>query len=507
MSLLPPILVIDDSTEERELLALVLRGAFGEVQIEEAADAASLARAVTAGRFGLVITEHELPWIRSGDVLRLIRDLKPGCPVVVLARAPAERVAGEILHLGPDAIVPKTSTGWVGLPEALRSALLKSRRGAPGAGREGGARQLLDALPVGHFVASREGTLLDANPALATMLGHDRPEQCVQRAMAEIFAAVGDVEAWQAAMAGAGTIEIATRLRRADGSTLPALLRAWPAPDGAEGPRVHGLVEPRSLGGEASVTAFDRAADTGPPARAGERPRASEELEEIGYVISHDLAQPLVQIKKFLDLLGRDVGSRLDPTARGWLEQARGSAARLEGMTEAVLRCARIDSRGQGFAPVELGTVLARVLARMDDARAASGAEITADPLPTLVADEDQIEQLLQNLLANALKFRGKAAPRVHVGCEDEGGHWHLWVRDNGIGIPSKDFQRIFVMFQRLHTESEYEGTGIGLAICRRIVARHGGRIWVESQGGQGSTFHLTLEKVPAAAVAAGTER
>jgi light-regulated signal transduction histidine kinase (bacteriophytochrome) len=146
---------------------------------------------------------------------------------------------------------------------------------------------------------------------------------------------------------------------------------------------------------------------------------------------------------------------------------------------------------------VELGAVLARVLARLDDTRAASGAEITADPLPALVADEDQLEQLLQNLLANALKFRGEASPRVHVGAADEGGHWHLWVRDNGIGISSKDFQRIFVMFQRLHSEREYEGSGIGLAICRRIVARHGGRIWVESQPGQGATFHLTLEKVP----------
>lgn len=166
-------------------------------------------------------------------------------------------------------------------------------------------------------------------------------------------------------------------------------------------------------------------------------------------------------------------------------------------MTEAVLRCARIENRGQGFAPVDLGAVLARVLAQLDEVRAASGAEITADPLPALVADEEQVEQLLQNLLGNALKFRGVEPPRVHVGVAEEGAHWHLFVRDNGIGIPSKDVGRIFVMFQRLHTASEYEGSGLGLAICRRIVSRHGGRIWVESEPGQGATFHLTLSKVP----------
>ncbi|HEV8632434.1 MAG TPA: ATP-binding protein [Thermoanaerobaculia bacterium] len=486
MSLLPPILVIDDSGEDRELVALVLRGAFGEVAIEEASDAAALARAVSAGRFGLVLTEHELPWIRSGDVLRLIRDLKPGCPVVVLSRSPAERVAGEILHLGPDGIVPKTSTGWVGLPQVLRTALFESRRRLAADGREPGARQLLDSLPLGVFVASREGTLLDANPALAAILGYPRPEQCVQRALGDLFAARADAEAWeQAVEAAAGATAVEARLRRADGSTVWARLRVWPAVEGPVGPRLHGLVEAPARAGAAALT------------------RSGEELEEIGYLLSHDLAQPLTQIKKFLDLLDQEAGGALDADARGWLEQARSSAARLEGMADAVLRCARIEGRDHGFAPVEVGAVLARVLARLDDTRAASGAEITADPLPTLVADEDQIEQLLQNLLANALKFHGAAPPRVHVGAADEGEHWHLWVGDNGIGISSQDFQRIFVMFQRLHTASEYEGSGIGLAICRRIVARHGGRIWVESQPGQGATFHLTLEKVPAAAAAA----
>jgi len=135
--------------------------------------------------------------------------------------------------------------------------------------------------------------------------------------------------------------------------------------------------------------------------------------------------------------------------------------------------------------------VLRVVLSTLDGDLA--GVEVTSDRLPTVLADEDQMRQLFQNLVGNALKFRGSAAPRIHVGAADEGDHWHLWVRDNGIGIEAKDFQRIFVMFQRLHGGEELPGHGIGLAICRRIVARHGGRIWVESEPGRGSTFTFTL--------------
>ena len=391
MTTLPPVLLVDDSAEDRELVALVLRGSFGAVEILEAPDAASLARQMATGGFGLVITEHELSWIRATDVLRLVHDLRPGCPVVVLSRTPPDRVAAELWVLSPDGIVPKTSAGWVGLGHALRAAL-------------------------GH---------------------RGEPERA--RAVAPRF--------------------------------VPERQRVAPAPAaGAE------EAAPRAV-----------APGTGPGA----------ELEEIGYVVSHDLAQPLHQIQRFLELLDQDADGRLGKEARGWLEQARTSASRLEGVVAGVLRCARIESRGDAFAPVDLGAVLRVVLSTLDGDLA--GAEVTADRLPTVLADEDQMRQLFQNLVANALKFRGPAAPRVHVGAGEEGDHWHLWVRDNGIGIEAKDFQRIFVMFQRLHGAEELPGHGIGLAICRRIVARHGGRIWVESEPGRGATFHFTLAKAPAA--------
>jgi len=165
-----------------------------------------------------------------------------------------------------------------------------------------------------------------------------------------------------------------------------------------------------------------------------------------------------------------------------------------------VLSWARVESRGRRFAPVDLGALAARVVERLREEGAAAEAEIAVGALPTLPGDEAQLEQLLANLLDNALKFRGAEPPRIALDALDEGEAWHLRLKDNGIGLDARDAERIFAMFQRLHTAAERPGTGIGLAICRRVVERHGGRIWVESRPGAGATFHFTLAKHPAAA-------
>ena len=489
MSLLPPLLLIDDGADDRELVSLVLAGAFGEVQIEAAADAAALARAVSAGRFGAVLTEHELAWIRSGDVLRLIRDLRPDCPVIVVTGRPLERVAAEILHLAPDGLIPKTASGLVGLPRVLRAALVGARRRALAEAGEAPARRLLDALPAGVLVASEEGTLLDANPALAALLGYADAADCTHRPLAELFVATGDFEALRASLVpGAPAVAVETRLRRADGGTLRARVTAWRAVDDG---LIQATVEDRSAALDAEL-ALER--------RGAELARSNAELEEMAYVVSHDLNQPLGQIVRYLDLLGEEAGGRLGGEGKGLLEQARQSAARLETMVDGVLSWARIESRGRSFAPVDLAALAARVVERLRAESAAADAEISVGALPTLPGDEAQLEQLLYNLLDNALKFRGAEPPRVEIDALDAGDAWQLRVRDNGIGLDPKNGERIFAMFQRLHTAGERPGTGIGLAVCRRVVARHGGRIWVESRPGAGATFHFTLAKRPAAA-------
>ncbi|HVS14802.1 MAG TPA: ATP-binding protein [Thermoanaerobaculia bacterium] len=490
MSLLPRILLLDDSADDRELASLVLRGTFGEVDIDQVRDATALARAVSAGRFGAVLTEHALPWIHSRDVLRLIRDLRPGCPVLVVTREPIAEVATELLHLAPDGLIPKTSTGWVGLPRALRSALFATRRRSAA---EPEARRLLDALPAGVFVASLDGTVLDANPAFATLLGYATPQDCAYRPLAELFASRGDAEDLLARLTPERIEALEVRLRRADGGVTRVWLQAWRTPaDAAGGEAIQGLISER-IAGEREP--------------AGRTPTESAvEPDEMAYTVSHDLRQPLNQVIQLLRLLDQEAGGRLGDEGEALLEHARQSAQRLDGMVEAVLRCARIENASAAFGPVDLDAVLARVLERLEPERAAAGAEITHGTLGELQGDEFQLDQLLQNLLDNALKFRGADPPRIHVDAADEGDALHLHVGDNGIGIPAKDRERIFLMFQRLHGEREVPGTGIGLAVCRRVAARHGGRIWVESEPGQGSTFHVTLAK-RAPAKAASTRR
>ena len=202
-------------------------------------------------------------------------------------------------------------------------------------------------------------------------------------------------------------------------------------------------------------------------------------------------------VSSYLELLDGEVSKDLSDDARDYLDRALRGAGRMQEMVDAVLGYARVDTRGAEFASVDLATILGRVLEELSEAIDASGAVITHDELPTVVADGAQLHQLLHNLLSNAIKFVGDRDPRIHISAVEDDAEWTVSVRDNGIGMEADSVDRIFVMFQRLHTHEEYPGTGIGLAICKRIVDRHGGRIWVDSQPHRGSTFVFTLPKRP----------
>ena len=221
--------------------------------------------------------------------------------------------------------------------------------------------------------------------------------------------------------------------------------------------------------------------------------RSNAELEQFAYVASHDLQEPLRTVSSYVQLLAERYAGRIDARADRYIGHSVAAVERMYTLINALLAYSRVDRRGRPLVPTAATAVVAQVLDELAALIRDTAAEITWDPLPTVPADAVQLTQLFQNLIGNALKYRSERPPRIHIGVERRKDRWQLAVRDNGIGIDPEYAQRIFLVFQRLHSWDEYPGSGIGLAICERIVERHGGRLWVESQVGQGATFFFTL--------------
>jgi signal transduction histidine kinase len=222
--------------------------------------------------------------------------------------------------------------------------------------------------------------------------------------------------------------------------------------------------------------------------------RSNAELQQFAYVASHDLQEPLRMVTSYVQLLERRYRGQLDADADDFIAFAVDGAARMQQLIKGLLVYSRVGTHAQPLQSTDCQVVLARALTDLQVAMDESDAVVTHDPLPTVMADATQLGQLFQNLVGNAIKFRDNRCPEIHVGAERrEDGYWLFSVRDNGIGVEPEYAERIFLIFQRLHTRDEYPGTGIGLAICKRIVERHGGRIWVASEPGQGATFYFTI--------------
>ncbi|RDI72412.1 PAS domain S-box protein [Halopelagius longus] len=226
---------------------------------------------------------------------------------------------------------------------------------------------------------------------------------------------------------------------------------------------------------------------------------SNERLEQFAYAASHDLQEPLRMVSSYLRLLERRYEDALDEDGEEFLEFAVDGADRMREMIEGLLQYSRVDTRGNPFEAVELDAVFENVRRDLQMKISESDADITAERLPRVYGDRSQLKQVLQNLLANAIDYSGDDPPRAHVSAERDGEEWVVSVRDEGIGIDPADADRVFEVFQSLHAPDEHSGTGIGLALCERIVERHGGRIWVESEPGEGATFSFTLPTVASA--------
>jgi signal transduction histidine kinase len=226
----------------------------------------------------------------------------------------------------------------------------------------------------------------------------------------------------------------------------------------------------------------------------GNLARSNQDLEQFAYVASHDLQEPLRVVRRFTELFARRYSDQVDEKAGRWIGHIVEGTARMQDLIDALLAFSRVETQGREGAPVASGEAFERVLRGLALQIRDSGATVRREgDLPVVLVDESQLQQLLQNLVGNGIKYRAERPPEVVVQAAREGAWWRFTVTDNGVGIAPEFHERVFAIFQRLHARSEYEGTGIGLAIAKRIVERHEGEIGVESTVGQGSTFWFTL--------------
>lgn len=220
---------------------------------------------------------------------------------------------------------------------------------------------------------------------------------------------------------------------------------------------------------------------------------SNKELQDFAYIASHDLQEPLRTVYGFVELLAENYKGKLGPEADEYIEFITAGTKRMQNMIDDLLAVSRIGTRGKKFVSTDIERVLNIVFKSLHSLIDKNQAVITHDPMPTIIADDAQITQLFQNLVENAIKFRREETPKIHISCKRKNGELIFSVKDNGIGIDKKQFKKLFIIFQRLHSREEYPGTGIGLAMCKKIVERHGGKIWVESDVGIGSIFYFTI--------------
>lgn len=357
---------------------------------------------------------------------------------------------------------------------------------------------LLESAPDAMVVSDRSGTIVFANSQTERLFGLPR-----ERLLGQPLGALVPTELRERPRdpdETPVTISVEADGRRADGSLVPVEIKLRRI-ETDDGPlltsALRDITDRRRA--EAEIHRLNADLERRVVERTRELERSNADLEQFAYVASHDLQEPLRAVASFTQLLARRYRDRLDGDALRFIDRSGAAVKRMQALIRDLLAYSRVGTRAGDFLPIDCEQVLADVLDDLHAGIAETGAVVTHDPLPTVAGDPSQLRQLFQNLVGNAIKFRGSAPPRVHVGARRDGPHWRFAVADNGIGIDAEYSERVFVIFQRLHSRRDYPGTGVGLAICKKIVERHGGRIWIESTVDHGTTVRFDL---PAAAPA-----
>ena len=489
------VLVLEDQTADFERIEAALRRTWRNAACDRTADEEGYLAALEEG-YDIVLADYTLPALDARRALGLLRDRGLDVPFIVLSNAINEEAAAECIKLGAADYLLKDRLTRLGpaLAHALMARVLRAQRSQAEAelrrSKEYYQRlvETVKAIPWEldpadwrfNYIGPQAAKLLGCNVRkrcapeewLSKIHPEDRPK--VQQALRDALLPNRDQD-------------LVHRVLAADGSTV--WMRSIVTSLCTDGrPRlIHGFT--------VDITAAKHA-EQALAQRAEELARSNKDLQDFAYVASHDLQEPLRMVSSYTELLAERYRGRLDADADEFVAFITDGVARMQELIRDLLAYSRVSTRGRDIARTDGEVVLARSLENLRAAILESGAVVEHDPLPVVEADSAQLGQVFQNLIGNSIKFRGQVRPAVRVSAQEEGTGHVFSVADNGIGIDPQYSEIIFGLFQRLHTTREYAGTGIGLTLCRKIVERHGGRIWVESKLGEGSVFRFTIPKI-----------
>lgn len=349
-------------------------------------------------------------------------------------------------------------------------------------------RLMFENAVLGLFTVNSRGRFTDVNPAFANILGYDSPREFLISRVDEnnFFADPNDARTCCDLIDRYGyTKNFETQVRKKDNSRIWVSINAKSATDPHKGQIIrYGVIE--------DITQ-KKIIEEAVTKKAAGLARTNSDLEQFAYIASHDLQEPLRMVSSFMELLSRRYKGRLDSDADEFISIAVDGANRMKQLLNDLLAFSRLGTRAQLHEPTDFNEAFGNALGNLALMIKECNAVVESEHLPVLMAVREQVVQLFQHLLSNAIKFHGPAKPQIKISARHESGEWVFSISDNGIGIDPQNFERIFVVFQRVHGKRDYPGTGMGLAICKKIVELHGGRIWVESELGKGSTFFFTI--------------
>lgn len=502
MSIVIPlrVLILEDQQDDAELMAHALRQAgimpdWRRVDTEE-----DFVRNLEPPP-ELILSDHSLPQFSSVRALARLRERGMEVPFIIVSGTISQELAIGLLEQGVDDFVLKDRLGPLG-SAVLRALERKQLREEKRLGvqkllaSERRFRALIEHSADGIVLLSRQAEVLYSSPTVVRILGY-APEEIVGRNAFDLVhpedVASAHAQLERMLDSPGGVVSATRHVLHNDGSWH---WLEWVGTNLLAEPDVQAIVinyrdiTERKRAEEALGTAHEELA-----CQAEEMARSNRELEQFAYVASHDLQEPLRMIASYLELLAERYKGRLDEKADKFIDYAVDGATRMKRLISDLLHYSRITTMSRALEMIDVASAFDEVTTNLGRAIAEKRAIVTQDGLPTMVVDRTHLVQLFQNLIGNALKFC-EGTPRIHVEAKHEGRNWVFLVSDNGIGIAPEHSERIFQIFQRLHGREKYVGTGIGLAICKKIVEQYGGRIWVESRPGKGSTFFFTLPVV-----------